>query len=272
MTAAIIAASILGLVLLRVLGVGWYIVRFFGYRLSLSGEDLKISCGLFTKVSATVPRKRIQFISIHSNWVSRLLGLSSIRIETAGGASSENENATTTVSRRWFIPVIPTDDVTEMIGILRPSLRWEPAQYDWQPLSHKAGRRMTRIAIFVSLLLAPIGYYFFGIWGCSVTLIALPILVAYAIRRSRSVKFARTALGVVYRSGILTRKISLTFFEKIQATTIAQTPFDRRWAMATLSVDTAAAGPADHAIEIKYLDADLARSEHRQILQASSER
>ena len=131
---------------------------------------------------------------------------------------------------------------------------------------------MFRIAIFVSLLLAPMGCYFFGIWGCGVTLIALPILVAYAIKKSRSVQFARTAFGVVYRSGILTRKISLTFFEKIQATTIAQTPFDRRWGMATLSVDTAAAGPADHAIEIKYLDADLARNEHHQILQAAADR
>jgi putative membrane protein len=166
MTAAVIAAGILGLVLLRVLGVGWYILRFFGYRLRLSGEELKISCGLFTKVSATVPRKRIQFISIHSNFVSRLLGLSSIRIETAGGASSENENATTTVSRRWFIPVIPTRDVPEMIGTLRPGLQWQPDQYDWQPLSHQAGRRMVRIAVLVSVLLAPIGYYFFEIWGC----------------------------------------------------------------------------------------------------------
>jgi len=272
MTAAVIAACLLGLLLMRVLGVAWYILRFFGYRLSLSGEDFKISCGLFTKVSATVPRKRIQFISIHSNFVSRLLGLCSIRIETAGGASSENESATTTVSKRWFIPVIPAADVTEMIGTLRPGLQWTPDQYDWQPLSPKAGRRMVRIAILVSLLLAPLGYYFFGIWGCSVTLPALPILVAYAVKKSRAVKFARTAFGVVYRSGILTHKISLTFYEKIQATSITQTPFDRRWAMATLSVDTVAAGPADHEIEIKYLDAELARSAQRQIFQASAGR
>ncbi len=272
MTVAVIAAGVLGLILLRLLGVGWYILRFFGYQLSLSGEDFKISCGLFTKVSATVPRKRIQFVSIHSNYVSRLLGLSSIRIETAGGASSENENATTTVSRRWFIPVIPSTDVCEMIGKLRPGLKWQPEQYDWQPLAPKAGRRMSRIAISVSLLLMPIGYYFFGVWGCGVTVIALPILVTYASKKSRSIQFARTAFGIVYRSGILTRKTSLTFFEKIQATQIAQTPFDRRWAMATLSVDTAAAGPADHAIEIKYLDADTARREYRAILQASSMR
>lgn len=272
MAAAVIGASIFGLVLLRVLGMGWYILRFFGYRLSLCGEDFKISCGLFTKVSATVPRKRIQFISIHSSYVSRLLGLSSIRIETAGGASSENENATTTVSRRWFIPVIPTEDVAEMIGNLRPGLQWQADEYDWQSLSNKAGRRMGRIAIFVALLLMPVGYYFFEFWGCSVTLIALPLLVGYAMKKSRSVQFARTAFGIVYRSGILTRKISLTFFEKIQATSLTQTPFDRRWGMATLSVDTAAAGPADHTMEIKYLDAGLARREYQAILQASSQR
>jgi len=271
-TTAVFAAGILGLVLMRMLGVAWYILRFFGYRLSLSGDDFKISCGLFTKVSATVPRKRIQFISVHSNFVSRLLGLSSIRIETAGGASSENENATTTVSRRWFIPVIPTDDVEEMIGNLRPGLQWQPEQYDWQSLSPKASQRMVRIAVFVSLLLAPIGYFFFSTWGLALALIAIPALVTYAIKKSHTVCFARTAFGVVYRSGILTRKISLTFFDKIQATAIAQTPFDRRWGMATLSVDTAAAGPADHAIEIKYLNADLARSERWEILQASAGR
>lgn len=269
-TALVVTATVVGLVLLRVLGVGWYILRFFGYQLRLSGDDFKISCGLFTKVSATVPRKRIQFISIHSNLVSRWLGLSSIRIETAGGASSDNEDATTTVSRRWFVPVIPSAEVAEMIGNLRPGLQWQPEHYDWQPLSPKAGRRMVRIAVLVSLLLAPIGYYSFGIWGFCVTPIALPVLVTFAIKKSRAVRFARTSFGVVYRSGILTRKISLTFFEKIQAAAIAQTPFDRRWDMATLHVDTAAAGPADHAIAIKYLDAELARQEYQQIVALAS--
>ena len=264
--ALVIAGSLVALLLLRVLGVGWYILRFFGYQMRLSGDDFKISCGLFTKISATVPRKRIQFISIHSNLVSRMLGLSSIRIETAGGASSDNENATTTVSRRWFIPVIPTADVSEMIGQLRPDLQWQPDSYQWQPLSAKASSRMTRIAIVVSLLLAPAGFFFFGVWGCGITVIALPVLITYAIKKSRAVRFARTSFGVVYRSGILTRKISLTFFEKIQATQVVQSPFDRRWKMATLSVDTAAAGPADHAIEIKYLDAEFARKEYQQIL------
>ncbi|MFN9341151.1 MAG: hypothetical protein ACK6DB_01015, partial [Planctomycetota bacterium] len=35
----------------------------------------------------------------------------------------------------------------------------------------------------------------------------------------------------------------------------------RRWKMAVLSVDTAAAGPAEHVIEIPLLQADFARDE-----------
>lgn len=269
--ALVAGALLLGLVLLRVLGVGWYILRFFGYRLSLSGDDFKISCGLLTKVSATVPRRRIQLISVHSGLIARWMGLSSIRIETAGGSSSQNEDATTTVSRRWFIPVIPSNQVDSMIAQLRPDISWQPNGFHWHPLSPNASKRFIRIAIMVALVLGPIGYLYVGWWGLLATPIALPGLVGLGIKKSQAVRYARTPFGIVYRSGIVTRKLSLTFFEKIQATVISQTPFDRRWAMATLTVDTAAAGPADHKIEIKFLDAAFASQEFAKILQSTSQ-
>ena len=93
------------LVLLRFLSAGWFLLRFFGYRLECRGDDLRISCGLLTKVSATIPRKRIQFISVHRHWMMRMFGLCSIRIETAGG-SGEQQNASESVSKRWFIPAM----------------------------------------------------------------------------------------------------------------------------------------------------------------------
>ena len=87
----IVLAFIALMLLLRVLGIGWYILRFFGYQLTEQGNDLRISCGLFTKVSATVPRQRIQLISIHRSLLMRWMQLATVRIETAGGAGSENE-------------------------------------------------------------------------------------------------------------------------------------------------------------------------------------
>jgi len=102
--------------------------------------------------------------------------------------------------------------------------------------------------------------------------LAFPVLILYAIRRSQSVKYARTDFGVVYRSGVLSKRTSFSFFEKIQAASWRQTPFDRRWKMATLSVDTAAAGPAEHVIDIKYLDQETAKEEYEQIVALAAAR
>ena len=113
--AAVVAGSILALVFFRILGVAWYILRFFDYKLIRRGEDLRISCGLLTKVSATIPRKRIQFISIQRNLILSWMGFASIRIETAGGATNAQQDATEAVSKRWFIPVIPAAQVPDCL-------------------------------------------------------------------------------------------------------------------------------------------------------------
>ena len=246
--AAIACFALLALAFLRILGVGWYVLRFFGYRLNLAGDDFRISCGLLTKVSATVPRKRIQFISIHSNIISR-----------------------TTVSRRWFVPVIPTTEVDRMVTMLRPEMDFRRDAFDWHSLSSLAAKRMVRIAVAVAvIILGPIGFLYLGPWGLLATPIGMVPLIWVAIQKSKSIRYARTPFGVVFQSGILTQKLSIAFFDKIQTTSVEQTPFDRRWGMATLSVDTAAAGPADHRIEIKYLDATFAHEEYAQVLSKSS--
>ena len=49
----------------------------------------------------------------------------------------------------------------------------------------------------------------------------------------------------------------MTFFDKIQSLRIDQSPFDRRWKMAKLVIDTAGAGPAEHPFLIPFLDANF---------------
>ncbi|MFK7770108.1 MAG: PH domain-containing protein [Mariniblastus sp.] len=262
----IVGASIVGLIvlfiLLRLFGIGWYVLRFFGYKLVSHGDDLRISCGLFTKVSATVPRKRVQFISVHRNLLMRFMGLTSIRIETAGGAGKNQENATETVSKRWFVPVIPEEKLPELLSVLRPELgSWDESTFEFKSLSPKAKKRLCRLAFIQAILFSVVGLLISRYWGWALGIAALPLLIMWAIKKSKSMRYARTENGVVYRSGVLNRKTSITFFEKIQTLRVDQSPFDRRWNMARLSVDTAAAGPADHRIEVPYLDENFAQEE-----------
>ncbi len=264
--AAVVAGIVVILLLLRGLGIVWYVLRFSGYRLSRHGEDLRISCGLLTKVSATVPRRRVQFISVHRPLLMRWMGLASIRIETAGGAGKESEDATATVSRRWFVPVVPEDHVERLAGAVRPGFNWNMSDVTWQPLAPRARIRLTRLAVIESGCISAIGFGITQPWGWLAGLIALPCLVWWAAKKSRAMRYTRTEDGVIYRSGVLNRKLSVTFFEKIQALRVEQSPFDRRWKMATLSVDTAAAGPADHRIAVPLLDEDFALGELERLL------
>ena len=265
-----IAAALFLFILFRLLGIAWYLLRFQGYQLTLSGEDLRIQCGLFTRVSATVPRKRIQFISIHRNLLMRWMNLAAIRIETAGGSSQGNEDATKSVSSRWFVPVVPNKDVKRLVEQLRPGLQWEEDSMEWKGVSPKANRRLTRMAIVLAVLTGLVGLAIYRPWGWLFGLGALPLYIWIAWKRSQSKKYARNQDIIVYRSGVFTRKTSLTFFEKIQTVRLDQSPFDRRWNMATLCIDTAAAGPADHRIDIKYLSDDFAQQEFDSIVQQAS--
>lgn len=256
-------------VLLKVFSAVWHILRFHGYRLQRVGDDLRIECGLFTKLSATIPRPRIQFISIHRSWLARRLGLAAIRIETAS-SSGEGDNATVSISRRWFVPVIRETAIAEVMKQLRPGLIWDESQIAWSPLSPKAGKRILRLGLMISACVL-IGLIWFQ-WIAAIASAALFLLASiwYAKKKSRSMAYARTDWGVIYRSGLLGKICSMTFMDKIQTVVVRHSPFDRRWGMATLAVDTAAAGPAEHTIDIPMLDASFAFAECKGIAKAAS--
>ncbi len=253
------------LALLRILGIAWYFLRFYDYRLTLCDDDLRISCGLFTKVNATVPRGRIQFISIHRPLLMRPFGLASVRIETAGGGGNSSEDASNTVSRRWFIPVIPHQQALDLLSSLRTDIDWQPDEIHWQPLSPRARSRMLRLGLAASLIVALIGLAAYRPWGPIAGLLTLPFFALLAHKRAASKKYSRPSWGIVFQSGVLNKKMSMTFLDRVQTIDISQSYFDRRWDMATLRIDTAAAGPASHVIDVAFLDRQFAMDEFAQV-------
>lgn len=255
---------------LRVLSAIWYVLRFSGYRLERRNNDLRVSCGLTTKVHATVPRARIQFISIHRGLMMRWFGLCSVRIETASSGTA-HDDASKSVSSRWFIPVVSEELLPGVLEEIRPGVQWNESDLQFHPMAKNAVKRSMRLVTLVSLVIAAIGAYLWVPWGAASGLVALAILSLFSIRQIRSMGYARTAQGVIYRSGVLTRKTSITFFEKIQAVEVIQSPFDRRWRMSSLKVDTAAAGAADHRIDVSLLDEDFARCEHSAIVRLAAQ-
>lgn len=254
---------------LRIFSAGWYVLKFHGYTLERQDDELRVRCGLLTKIAATVPRRRIQFISIHRSWLGKKLGIASIRIETAGGAGKSDESASS-VSRRWFIPAIEDADVQRILAELRPGLVWDESRIDWKPLSPRAGARMRRLNLLLSILVCSVLVLFWSWWGILVAAGLLSLGLWRIQKKAAAMRYARGEFGIAYRSGLLIKKCSLTFLDKVQAVSVSHSPFDRSWGMATLELDTASAGPADHRIEVPMLEAAFAKSECAAIAKLAS--
>lgn len=251
--------------ILRLFSAMWYVLRFYGYRLESNGESLNVKCGLLTQVSATIPLGRVQLISVQRSWLQRRFGLACIRIETAGGGGGKAEDAASSVGRKWFVPILANDSVHEVLSAIDARAQFDENGLAWQSLSKNALPRMLRPVLFVSLVVLLVGLYIRLSSGWIPGVLLGIAGVLYVRKKSKSKRYARMVWGLVFKSGTWTQKCSMTFFEKIQGVSYSQTPFDRRWGMANLSIDTASAGPADHRIQIGYLASDFAATEFEEI-------
>jgi len=258
-------AMVLLFLLLRTFSAIWYLTRFYGYRLELADGSLYVRCGLFTQVSAVVPLGRIQFISLQQKWLARRFGLASIRIETAGGGGKEKEDAASTIGRKWFVPIVKHSEAGRLLAMIDGRLEGLSESVQWQPQSPGTKSRMFRKMLLVAIAVSiAIAFWSIPLGLASGVAIAL-VGWFYIGKKAKSRRYGRTAWGLVYKSGMMEQKYSMTFYEKLQSVAVSQSPFDRRWNMSVLSVDTAASGPANHRIEVAYLDTDVARAEMQAI-------
>lgn len=255
--AGVVVSAALALTLLSVV---WSLLRFWGYTLERRGDDLRVQCGLFTRRAATVPRRRVQFVSVQEGLLHRLFRRVSIRIETAGGGKDEDD----TVSGRWFVPLVPRDDAPRVLREIHPAFDvLQPAE--WRPVHPRGRRRLLFSHIVGWLIVATFFSLVFRPWG----LASVPLLTGFAVwvalREYRFMRYALSDGSVLFRSGAVRRKWSATIIEKIQAVTLRESPFDRRHGHVSLAVDTAGAGPADHRIQVPYLDAETGHALRREI-------
>lgn len=274
-----VIAFVFFIAIFRVFSAVWHVLRFHGYRLVLRGDSLYVQCGLLTKISATVPRNRIQRIGVNQTWLMKLFRVVSVQLETSGGSEKESHDATKTVGRKWFIPIMQESELARILNALNPKLYWEPESYQWQPLSKKAFRRTCRWPIAFGAILVAVGIGLaiyspqisprfssqqLGYWLTVSGAICSACLVAVEWKQSKSRKYMRNEQCLVYRSGVLRKTTSICFIDRVQSVQVSQSPFDQRWGMATLHFDTAGSGGLDHQLKVELLDANFAHREFQE--------
>ena len=247
------------LLVVRLFSITWALVKLHGFQLTRAGDDLRVRFGLFTRVTATIPLRRIQTLTIRAGLLHRLTNRASVRVDTAGGDAGRSSAS----QREWLAPIIRTSDLPALVDAIVPELEFQ--RVEWQPHHPRAFVREARVRAVTAAIVAAMLAVVLRWW----TLAALVILLAWAVGSARAyvsrLGWAATADVVLFRSGWLRRYISVARQAKIQAVLLVQSPFDRRTGMARVRVDTAGAGNSAHSVDIPYLPFDTAASLYRSL-------
>jgi putative membrane protein len=244
-----IAAAVAGLALvIYLLSAVAALLAFWDFRLEQEGEIFRIRRGLFTRQVASIPRRRIQVLTIKRSWPHRLLGRARVLVGTAGGDVTETQGQE---GGAHFAPIIRERDLPALLARIRPGLDLDGQE--WRPLGRRAGWRMLLAPLALrALLLAGLSWAF-GVIGAAIGIAMLLVTLLLARVRWRVSRWARPAWGFVWRSGGLGYSVSTTFDDKLQAVMLEQSPLDRRHRHATLRLDTAAGVKTGHALTVPFL-------------------
>jgi putative membrane protein len=248
------------LLLLKLLSVVWIVLKYHGFRLTRRGEDLRAEYGLLTRVTATIPRRRIQVLSTHSGPLQRMLRRVSVQVETAGGRQGDEESHT---DRLWLAPLLREARLDLLLAEALPGI--DPETADWKAPEPRAHGRILRRGLLLGLLAVGLAWGSLGVWSLAAAPPAALLAFLNARLYLRHTRHALHGGAVLYRSGWWRRRTSTVRFEKIQTLSLRQSPFDRRARMAAVSVDTAGAGRIGHPVHVRYLAERTATDLHERL-------
>ena len=265
------AAAVIFVGLFVLIIAGWVVsmiytvARYYGFTLRQRDGRLRRHYGLFTQVETVVLPRRIQALRIQSPWPRRLLGYVSVFADTAGSATDRDDAGASS----QLCPLLRKRDLGRFCRVAFPQFDFDTI--DWQPVSRLTFRRgLVRAALVVLFLVALLLYGDQRIanWrgqapvGLQLLWIALPgLLLAawWAWRRYRALAYALSGDFILARAGIWTRRIWIVPQSKIQSVALSQSPFQRRLALATLTIDTAAGGLLSEDPQIVDVEYEVAR-------------
>lgn len=260
--------------ILSVLSMTLAVLRFGGFTLSRQGDDLTARYGLLSRMRITVPRRRIQRLQVDESLFHRIWRRISIRLDTAGGREESDDatlqGADPTRGRQWLAPVTTRARLDDLVAAALPAASRQPLGSNpeaeaggWRPVQARAVQRLfNRTSLLV--LVVTFGLAWATRWSLVIPFIALPPVWWVGRRSIAARRYWPTADALWWRRGWPGRRLVVVPYDKIQSVGVTETPFDRRYGMAGVTVDTAGSGLFP-AAQISYLDREEARELARRL-------
>ena len=202
----------------------------WGWTMTSRGDDLQVRAGLLDVREQSVPRRRIQQVTLVDNPLRRVLGLTSVVLHTAVPAEAQHG-----FSALVHVPLVRQADVPDLLARV-VGRDW--AIPDLEPRSPAAARRATvrRLLLLLPGSIGP-GLVFGGVaW---VMVLLAPTAIPWGRAAHRRAGHAVDGQRLVLSSGVLHHRVDLVPVDRIQSTRTRSSPAQRRLGLATFRVDIA---------------------------------
>lgn len=216
-----------------VLSVLSSIVLFFNYRLDRTPGGLRRKAGLFETREAALTDSKVQCVVAERSPIALLLGRRDLEVVQVGGPAAQQPRQR---ARRFLVPSADAAFEATLLGELYPDLT--PQDFEPKTIHPAYVRRNTlyaglagaAAALALALLAGPI-----GILALVAPVLAWPI---FALRRRRR-RYGMAGGYARVGRGFLGRRETTFPLYKLQAVALIQSPYQRRKALADLSIHLA---------------------------------
>ncbi|MFB6093733.1 MAG: PH domain-containing protein [Halanaeroarchaeum sp.] len=242
-------------------------VRFYGFRLTRVGDELRYERGLIQRYDGSIPLEKVQTVVLEENVLMRQFGFAALSVETAGYApgsttSGGSEAAVPLAARREVVALAREIEPFEMPTLSRPPTR---ARRRYAGRYALAVVGLTLALAVVSRLLAPVPWYLAG-----------ALLLGVPLAAERTWRHRGYGLGedhAVTRRGFWRRRTHVVPDFRVQTVIERRSFFQRRWSLSSVVIDTASSGGLIGgdavAIDLDESDAVTLREAVRDRLQAA---
>ena len=117
---------------IRLLSMGWSLIRLWGFRLNRLSDDLGTEFGLFTRVMATIPLRRIQTLTVRQSLLHRVFKTAAIRVDSAEGTGGGEGGQGRGARRESLAPIVNVADVPRLLAEVLPDV--DVAGVTWRPV------------------------------------------------------------------------------------------------------------------------------------------
>lgn len=206
--------------------------RYYDFRLTRQGDELRYERGLLQRYNGTIPLEKVQAVSIRENPLARRLGYATLVIETAGYATGSGATVQSAV------PIGRRERVVELATSVAPVSTLE--------VERPPRRARTRYAIRYALgvvVLTGLAWSVDAVtsilpqWYAVLALILAVPPAAHLTWRHRG--YCEGEDFVVTRAGFWQRKTAIVPYDRVQTVVSTQTIFQRRRHLASVVIDTA---------------------------------